>query len=99
MSDMSDMSDCFVTPMPEGEYVTPYERERDLHEDLRQVINKHSVENGSDTSDSILAFYLIDCLKVWNTTTRRRDRSNTRPPDLPQPAAPTMDLLEGYPFP
>lgn len=47
--------------------------ELDLHQDLMGVLNKHSVENGSDTPDSILASYLIDCLKAWNTATRRRD--------------------------
>lgn len=45
----------------------------DLYEDLRKVLNHHSVETGSDTPDIILATYLIDTLKVWNKTIRRRN--------------------------
>lgn len=56
--------------------------DKSLYEDLRDVLNKHSVENQSDTPDMILATYLIDCLKAWNTATRRRTNffnSNDKP--------------------
>jgi hypothetical protein len=45
----------------------------DLDEELKTVLNKHSVENGSNTPDFILATYLIQCLNAWNTATNRRD--------------------------
>jgi hypothetical protein len=37
------------------------------------VINKHSKENGSNTPDFILAEYLIECLRVFDKTTRLRN--------------------------
>jgi hypothetical protein len=42
--------------------------------DLEHLINRHSVENESDTPDFILAQYLRGCLDVWDHTIRERDR-------------------------
>lgn len=42
---------------------------RDL---LSTLINAHSLENGSDTSDFILAEYLTDCLAAFDKAVRRR---------------------------
>jgi hypothetical protein len=36
--------------------------------ELAQLINKYSLENGSDTPDYILADYLVDCLQAFNRT-------------------------------
>jgi len=47
---------------------SPFERE------LESLINRHSVENESDTPDFILAGYLRGCLDAWNETVRLRDR-------------------------
>lgn len=43
-------------------------------EELEQVINKHSLENGSDTPDFILAEYLTACLKTFNETLVLREK-------------------------
>ena len=41
--------------------------------DLEILINKKSLENGSDTPDYILADYLTYCLKTFDRITRRRE--------------------------
>ena len=41
---------------------------------LESLINRHSIENESDTPDFILAQYLRGCLDVWDHTIRERDR-------------------------
>jgi len=40
--------------------MTKFERE------LSDLLNKESMENGSDTPDFILARYLVSCLKAFN---------------------------------
>lgn len=45
-----------------------------LIDELEALINKHCVENESDTPDFILANYIGRCLDNWNQTTRERDK-------------------------
>ena len=45
-----------------------------LINELEALINKHSVENESDTPDFILAKYLSRCLDNWNETVTARDK-------------------------
>ncbi len=45
-----------------------------FQKDLEEVINKHSMENGSNTPDFILAHYLVDCLKSFNKTSKAREK-------------------------
>lgn len=45
-----------------------------FHEELQALINRHSMENGSDTPDFLLANYLNDCLDVWNRHVKARDK-------------------------
>lgn len=40
---------------------------------IENLINIHSLENGSDTPDFILAQYLIDCLKTFDTALQARE--------------------------
>ena len=40
--------------------------------ELRALINKHSMENGSDTPDFILAKYLLSSLDTLDTALRAR---------------------------
>ena len=40
--------------------------------ELEQLINRYSMENGSNTPDFILAEYLIDSLETFNKVTNRR---------------------------
>ena len=48
-------------------------KEQIIIEDLADVINKHCLENGSDTPDFILAEYLYQCLKNYNVMKAKRD--------------------------
>jgi hypothetical protein len=45
----------------------------EFKKELQSLINKHSIENDSDTPDYILAEYLMGCLDSFNNTTKRRD--------------------------
>jgi hypothetical protein len=42
--------------------------------ELETLINKHSLENESNTPDWILAQYIRNCLNAWNTATQARDK-------------------------
>ena len=44
-----------------------------LRKDIEQAINKHSIENGSDTPDFILAEYLTDCLRMFDKAVNKRE--------------------------
>ena len=43
-----------------------------FRDDLRDVLNKHSVENLTDTPDWILAEYLFNCLQAYHVLHRDR---------------------------
>jgi hypothetical protein len=45
----------------------------DFITELRELLNRRSMENGSDTPDFILTQYLTDCLRAWNRATKRRE--------------------------
>lgn len=47
---------------------------RTLAQEIASAINRHSVENGSNTPDFLLAEYLVGCLGAWNTATIARDK-------------------------
>lgn len=40
---------------------------------LKELLNRESAENGSDTPDFILATYLMDCLSAFNRMVRARE--------------------------
>lgn len=40
--------------------------------ELAEVINRHCRENGSNTPDFILAEYLVDCLKAFDSALQHR---------------------------
>jgi hypothetical protein len=42
--------------------------------ELERLINKYSLENGSDTPDFILAEYLTMCLVAFEVATKERDK-------------------------
>ncbi len=43
-------------------------------ETLRHLINFHSMENGSNTPDFMIAEYLTDCLENFNNTLQKREK-------------------------
>jgi len=45
----------------------------DLRRVLRNVLNMYSVENVSNTSDHILALYLMDSLEAFERAVKARD--------------------------
>ncbi len=56
--------------------ITPEEEQEEMrvnfYKEIEILINQHSMENYSDTPDWILAKYLKDCLKAFNTATNNR---------------------------
>ncbi len=42
--------------------------------DLESLINRHSMENGSNSPDFILATYLASCLRAFDTAVSERER-------------------------
>ena len=44
-----------------------------FRKELRDLINKCSMENGSNTPDFILAEYLVDCLESFDKVTNARE--------------------------
>ena len=47
--------------------------ENTFQKELEQLINKHSMEEGSNTPDFILAQFLHQCLVAFNEGVRRRE--------------------------
>lgn len=44
-----------------------------FEQELEALINKHSVENDSNTPDFILRAFMVNCLNAFNGATRRRE--------------------------
>jgi hypothetical protein len=45
-----------------------------FREELESVINRHSMENGSNTPDFLLAGFLNSCLDAFDHAVRERDK-------------------------
>lgn len=62
-----------------------------FREDLAGVINRHSLENGSDTPDYILAGYLSNCLRAFDNAVNARKEyftdNDKQVPEQPELAA------------
>jgi acyl-CoA reductase-like NAD-dependent aldehyde dehydrogenase len=65
----------------------------EFEKELEALINKHSMENESNTPDFILAKYLSSCLTVFNLTVASREKWHGRESkpgnigDNPEPAS------------
>lgn len=46
----------------------------EFEQELRHLLNRYSMENASNTPDSILAEYLHSCLRSFNLATTQRER-------------------------
>lgn len=53
----------------------------EFKEELIALLNKHSLENGSNTPDYILADYVIACLKVFDETVNTRTSWYSKVPE------------------
>lgn len=56
--------------------------------DLEKLINHHSMENGSDTPDFMLASYLMDCLHAYEHLTAAREAWHGRRVPIRKSAVP-----------
>lgn len=56
--------------------------ERNMRQELRQLLNRYCAENGSDTPDFILADYLMDALAAFDKAVRDRERWYGRMPSV-----------------
>jgi len=45
-----------------------------FQKDLKDIINRNCVENGSNSPDFMLAEYIVMCLKAFTKTSRRREK-------------------------
>lgn len=73
-------------------------RREKFTEELRVLINRFSVENGSDTPDFILADYLVGCLDAFEALMRNRKlwyTGYTHADDAPMPAHPMLNRTDG----
>lgn len=64
-------SDDAVVVNPDGSCQS---ERRGFREELTSVINSHSMENGCNTPDFILAEYLANCLNAFDTAVRAREK-------------------------
>jgi hypothetical protein len=65
----------FIDPLSFGGVkMNKFERE------LVTLINRHCMENDSDTPDYMLAEYIVKCLEAFNQTVKRRERWYGRDP-------------------
>jgi hypothetical protein len=60
-----------VELLNEGHGIT--ENVRKFREELEHLINKYSLENGSNTPDFVLAEYLTQCLLNYNNAVMTRE--------------------------
>ena len=51
-----------------------------FEKELLELINRHSMENASNTPDYILAQYMEACLTAFNTATQQRENWYGRDP-------------------
>jgi hypothetical protein len=65
---------CHIRSERNPEYVggSP-EKQKTFGDDLRRLINSHSLENDSNTPDIVLACYLLSCLKAFNCSVNSRN--------------------------
>lgn len=45
-----------------------------FQKELRELINKHSIENVSNTPDFILAQFMCDALRAFESSNREREK-------------------------
>jgi hypothetical protein len=58
--------------------------------ELERLINCHSVENGSNTPDFMLADYLMRCLENYEQTIDAREKWYGRPNESPATCSPSL---------
>ena len=81
---MEDRTTLPTTSQDSG-YDENWTREAEFEQDLAALINRYSLENGSNTPDCVIARYLVSCLKNLNMTMKLRSMwyENQQPPWKP----------------
>lgn len=69
----------------------------DFQTELEALINRHSIENGSNTPDFILAAYMHECLQAFNRATGARELWYGRAPE-PVTDGPEPPTEYGHPM-
>jgi DNA-binding response OmpR family regulator len=54
----------------------------DFRKELEALINRHSLENGSNTPDFILADYMTECLDTFDRIVKAREKWHGRKPTI-----------------
>jgi hypothetical protein len=49
-------------------------RETEFKRELTTLLNKYSMEYGSNTPDNILSDYIVECLRTYNNTLQQREK-------------------------
>jgi predicted HAD superfamily Cof-like phosphohydrolase len=89
----------------EGPSKPPVPERPSFLRELESLINRHSLEGGSNTPDFVLASYLKSCLATWDLHTQERDRwygnRSILGPGNEMPAVDTSEIsvLSIYPSP
>lgn len=55
------------------------DRQKAFETELTELINKHSLESGSNTADYVLAAYLVNCLYAYEATLQYRSNQSGPP--------------------
>jgi hypothetical protein len=90
LDDINEVIGVLEALQPSGDVVSV--ARGDFEKDMASLINRYSLEGGSDTPDFILATYLRHCLMAFNAATVDRDRWYE--PTLSQPST-VSDGKEG----
>lgn len=73
---LRDLAAFLSTPPPRPP--TQKEITMTFRKELETIINRHSMENGANTPDFILADYLCGCLMAFDTAVNARERWYSR---------------------
>ena len=84
-SNQSDTPQTAAVPISSNAVLGGGSDAPDFISELRDLINKHSMENGSNTPDFILAHYLTDCLRAWNNAANWRTKWYAPPEPKAEP--------------
>jgi len=63
--------------------------------ELSSLLNRHSLENGSDTPDFVLSRYLESCLQAYDMAVNRRAEFFGEKPKFPGWAPPKESMKGG----
>lgn len=59
---------------PNNPDLNPKEQELTFEKELEALINKYSIENGSDTPDFLIAEFMSNCLIAYQQVVTKRDK-------------------------